>query len=68
MAYLQQIASNSSKPNSGKKSSLFGFLDKIIPFLTLRNISIALGALFILILFRVFSGTKKIVENLDRDS
>ena len=68
MAYLQQIAPNSSKPNSGKKSYPFGFLDKIIPYLTLRNISIALGAIFILILFSVFSGTKKIVENRDRDS
>ena len=68
MAYLQQIASNSSKPNSGKKSSPFGFLEKIIPYLTLRNISIALGAIFILILFSIFSGTKKIVENRDRDS
>ena len=68
MAYLQQIASNSSKPNSGKKNSPFGFLEKIIPYLTLRNISIALGAIFILILFSILSGTKKIVENRDRDS
>ena len=68
MAYLQQIASNSSKPNSGKKSSPFAFFDKIIPFLTLRNISLALGLIFVLILFSVFSGTKKIVEKRDRDS
>ena len=68
MAYLQQIASNSSKPNSGKKSSPFAFLDKIIPFLTLRNISLALGLIFALILFSVFSGTKKIVEKRERDS
>ena len=67
MAYLQQIASNSSKPNSGKKSSPFAFFDKIIPFLTLRNISLALGLIFVLILFSVFSGTKKIVEKRDRD-
>ena len=68
MAYLQQISSNSSKPNSGKKSSPFAFFDKIIPFLTLRNISLALGLIFVLILFSVFSGTKKIVEKRDRDS
>ena len=68
MAYLQQIASNSSKPNPGKQSSPFAFLDKIIPFLTLRNISLALGLIFVLILFSVFSGTKKIVEKRDRDS
>ena len=68
MAYLQQIASNSSKPNSGNKSSPFAFFDKIIPFLTLRNISLALGLIFVLILFSVFSGTKKIVEKRDRDS
>ena len=68
MAYLQQIASNSSKPNPGKQSSPFAFFDKIIPFLTLRNISLALGLIFVLILFSVFSGTKKIVEKRDRDS
>lgn len=68
MAYLQQIASNSSKPNPGKQSSPFAFFDKIIPFLTLRNISLVLGLIFVLILFSVFSGTKKIVEKRDRDS
>ena len=68
MAYLQQIASNSPKPNPGKQSSPFAFFDKIIPFLTLRNISLALGLIFVLILFSVFSGTKKIVEKRDRDS
>ena len=68
MAYLQQIASNSSKPNPGKQSSPFAFFDKIIPFLTLRNISLALGLIFVLILFSGFSGTKKIVEKRDRDS
>ena len=68
MAYLQQIASNSSKPNPGKQSSPFAFFDKIIPFLTLRNISLALSLIFVLILFSVFSGTKKIVEKRDRDS
>ena len=68
MAYLQQIASNSPKPNPGKQSSPFAFFDKIIPFLTLRNISLALGLIFVLILFSVFSSTKKIVEKRDRDS
>ena len=63
MAYLQQIASDDTRPHHGNSNKNFDF----IKYLTPLNLAIGGAVLFVFIIVLILFNTKKTVDNRDQD-